>query len=353
MEHVAGGAVPYADEYLWIDQISIDQGNIPEKNIQVALMSSIFSNAAQVVVWLGDEADESTAAMECLAAVGSTQNALFDPERPMLAEIYPRHSLPAVAIYKLFERPYWTRVWVIQEVLLAGPPNLTWFCGTASVPGPVMQHAHRRLCWDWYPYWRSYVGEKIPDPNVLLHNNILFLPELSIFHFDDEGMQVFAEDMEGLIYETISFGCKDPRDRIYGLMALIKEKRKGMEIDYTKPAPDVFWEFMSRSNLAQYVTRSQQACILYLGLIMGVTGHEHIDAAQSDNTGCKIFMSIFQGRTPEDIFSILLANKARWEAMFQSMDKWRWSDIPGMLEQELQSSQRTAHDVEQKASIWA
>jgi hypothetical protein len=85
---------------------------------------------------------------------------------------------------------------------------------------------------------------------------------------------------------------------------------------------------------------------------MGVTGHELVDAARSDSTGRDVFTSIFQGRTPESVFSVLLANKQKWEAMYQGKDKWEWNDIPDTLERELQNSQGTLDDVKQKATIW-
>lgn len=38
---------------LWIDAISIDQSNIPERNHQVSFMGTIYSRASQVLIYLG------------------------------------------------------------------------------------------------------------------------------------------------------------------------------------------------------------------------------------------------------------------------------------------------------------
>ena len=38
--------------YLWIDQICIDQDNIPERNAQVAMMGDIYREAQRLLVWL-------------------------------------------------------------------------------------------------------------------------------------------------------------------------------------------------------------------------------------------------------------------------------------------------------------
>jgi hypothetical protein len=44
---------------MWIDAISINQDDIPEKNNQVALMSEIFHKAERVLIWLGNISAES------------------------------------------------------------------------------------------------------------------------------------------------------------------------------------------------------------------------------------------------------------------------------------------------------
>ncbi|KAI4247405.1 MAG: hypothetical protein LQ352_006161 [Teloschistes flavicans] len=39
---------------VWIDQLCINQNNIPEKNAQVRLMADIYKRALRTVVWLGE-----------------------------------------------------------------------------------------------------------------------------------------------------------------------------------------------------------------------------------------------------------------------------------------------------------
>ena len=45
--------------FIWIDQICIDQSSIQERSAQVALMGSIYENATTVVASLGDHRDDS------------------------------------------------------------------------------------------------------------------------------------------------------------------------------------------------------------------------------------------------------------------------------------------------------
>jgi len=49
---------------LWIDQICICQDRIDERNQQVQLMGDIFKGAQKVIVWLGDDYNDSRAGMQ-------------------------------------------------------------------------------------------------------------------------------------------------------------------------------------------------------------------------------------------------------------------------------------------------
>ncbi|MCJ1382913.1 hypothetical protein MMC17_006026 [Xylographa soralifera] len=50
--------------YWWVDAICINQNDIDERNQQVTLMTRIYKKASRVHVWLGEEADDSAAAMD-------------------------------------------------------------------------------------------------------------------------------------------------------------------------------------------------------------------------------------------------------------------------------------------------
>ena len=52
---------------LWVDQICINQEDVEERGSQVQLMRKIYKNAANVLIWLGDEADKSNMAMELIS----------------------------------------------------------------------------------------------------------------------------------------------------------------------------------------------------------------------------------------------------------------------------------------------
>ena len=139
---------------LWIDSICIDQGNILERNAQVAMMSEIYSHAESVIVWLGVEDEYAAPAFEAIEKIeeentekspsfmawltyiytGST--AIFDAEvvaANILASLnYPRKIVKdGVAISHLLERTWWSRVWIVQELALS--KEVLMVCGSLQI----------------------------------------------------------------------------------------------------------------------------------------------------------------------------------------------------------------------------
>jgi hypothetical protein len=53
----------------WVDSICIDQASIPEKNMQVPKMSSIYREAKLVWIWLGEESYETKTTLVFLSEV--------------------------------------------------------------------------------------------------------------------------------------------------------------------------------------------------------------------------------------------------------------------------------------------
>lgn len=54
---------------LWVDAICIDQDNLNERADQVQLMVHIYASASTILVWLGEERDESGRIMRFIASL--------------------------------------------------------------------------------------------------------------------------------------------------------------------------------------------------------------------------------------------------------------------------------------------
>ncbi len=151
---------------LWIDQMCINQKNDDEKSDQVRLMTKIYPLARQVLVWLGPAADNSDQVMELLSDVGRRAEALRlieysernqlgllyrifrgeNSEEPLtiqlqdlVAQYAPRFLVNLSGITALFRRPWFRRVWVVQEFALGRNPIL--MCGSRHMDPEVARLA--------------------------------------------------------------------------------------------------------------------------------------------------------------------------------------------------------------------
>lgn len=119
----------------WADAICIMQTNPPEKGYQVQLMAKIYEGASRVRIWLGPDhlgiAKEVTefiketvkVARDLCDRYGSISNvpALSDAENPVSQNVQK---------WQLYEKfialPWFSRVWVIQEVGVAAGAVMHW-----------------------------------------------------------------------------------------------------------------------------------------------------------------------------------------------------------------------------------
>ena len=121
------------EKVLWIDAICIDQGSNEERNYQVPLMKTIYSNASIVRVWLGEGTEGSDKAMRAL-------NELGHGSPPRLANLRidgrPLDMGDVVNLRDLLTRSWWRRTWVQQEFVLA--TRLAMHCGTRCLSHEIL-----------------------------------------------------------------------------------------------------------------------------------------------------------------------------------------------------------------------
>lgn len=104
---------PDREVFLWIDQLSICQDRVRERNQQVQMMGDIFKAARKVVVWLGDDHDDSKAGMQLATQLlGITRNQKVADLSPADLET---HGLPRQghkkwkALAAILRRPWFWR----------------------------------------------------------------------------------------------------------------------------------------------------------------------------------------------------------------------------------------------------
>ncbi|KAL7780894.1 HET domain-containing protein [Trichoderma afarasin] len=108
----------------WIDAICIHQGS-EEQNQQVNLMANIYRQAKKVTIWLG-KADEHTDRACSFIQKFARSWASGTDHQAIVDELKQSAQLSALASF--FNRTWFTRVWVVQEVVLS--QTATMICGS-------------------------------------------------------------------------------------------------------------------------------------------------------------------------------------------------------------------------------
>ncbi|RYP56088.1 hypothetical protein DL771_012151 [Monosporascus sp. 5C6A] len=112
------------ERIIWIDAICINQEDNDEKGQQVQFMAKIYANANCVIVWLGEAAGDSDQAFEALRNAAEEQRM-----HPVTDKPNQHHQ----AILTLLERPWFQRIWVLQEV--AAARHILIKCGLSEIDG--------------------------------------------------------------------------------------------------------------------------------------------------------------------------------------------------------------------------
>jgi hypothetical protein len=116
---------------LWIDSICIDQNNTVERGHQVGMMYQIYSMTFRNLIWFGpcdDSISEPIAAIEAIQQeivietrnYADFQEVLFDEYSSVRYSNTPlSKTVDHLAFLRLLDNPWFSRLWIVQEVSLA------------------------------------------------------------------------------------------------------------------------------------------------------------------------------------------------------------------------------------------
>ena len=206
--------------YYWLDAISIDQSNSQERGHQVQMMANIFMSAQQVAVSYGVETGANLAFTRMLLQLD-----VSDTDRAV-RKLGPLEADEHAGLHDLVHRPYWNRMWIVQELAVAR--SVVVLTDGTTLPLPFVFKFIHTLCSD-----RRLQGDGIVDINnpmlpseaTALWNTPMMTLGYSL-HWQASDLVRSARGFwrtplhEALIY----FGnkvCEDVRDRVYAIMSLV------------------------------------------------------------------------------------------------------------------------------------
>lgn len=302
--------------WLWIDAISINQLDNEEKNWQVRMMSTIYEQAKQVVSWLGPEREGSGLAMDtflscykCAQVFGSykevdeggdtaTRVRLGNLPAAELAKLSIQDHDRAAAFGRMFgikitgdreiapypirevqallKRDYFSRVWILQEYVLA--TEVVIACGSRLIPGDALltflhtwdvtsrETANSPLLLDERPFTMQTMREANTSRKMSLVGDLALRQKLEMLiqsapdilagmpqsmqqlkdEMNGQSPDEFLKDMQIQLEQRWSLAsilkraakadlcATDVRDKIFALLGLASDADKlGIEIDYS------------------------------------------------------------------------------------------------------------------------
>lgn len=233
------------DSMLWVDRIYINQEDVEEKEFQVSRMSTIYSNAEEVFIWLGEEDEETPVAFEVLKrlkrfhlSLPNRQENWFEdairagPKHGLAPPVTPFTRHPWWCLISLLHRPWFRRIWIVQEVAVSRKATVT--CGRHSMDWDGFHISISTMA-----YLLSGLGSEF---------NLEVVPLVASFPAAIEASRKSVTDSEKktlltLLIDHHLFEAKDPRDKIYALFGIAADTSlEGLDIKYNVDARDLYWQ---------------------------------------------------------------------------------------------------------------
>jgi hypothetical protein len=247
--------------WYWIDAVCINQTDSEEKGHQVRMMGDVYSSAKSVLVWIARQLSQLSnedLAVDFIDTLANTIQGLRDKELPLTyANItsspaceFPSPSWSALA--QFLKEKWFTRVWVIQEVVLAshavisyGDRTIEWDTWVTVLFG-LWEDNLWRLLWDHPP------GELSPLPSG-------FSSTVSIHTIRQQRNSGEGIDLASALLCTYDFETSDLRDKIFGLIGMISNGQDpALDPDYHSTPETIF------QRVTAYLLKQDKIAVLHI-----------------------------------------------------------------------------------------
>lgn len=211
--------IAHATQSYWIDAICINQRDTDERGRQVNMMYAIYQTAKTVYAWLGEEDEDTYMAFELMRTLagccrGTDRRTRIQDIQDITPKDLGTQGLISrigryadisywMAMARIFQRSYFTRVWIIQEITFAN--KMLAICGHNVLDWEDVVRVSQFLALTSWSGWMSRAtGRNKPShgaPNAIEVNK----GSRNLLHILIRGRR---------------FMSKDPRDKVYALLGI-------------------------------------------------------------------------------------------------------------------------------------
>jgi hypothetical protein len=228
-------------DWLWIDSICIMQNNNEEKNQQIPLMKHIFQKADVVLAWVGEAPEALVGAWEFMKRLPFVLKELRGTCGPVTLDWHTKSAPPTDlwhTVADFFGRSFFTRLWILQEVILARKLYILYgeFLFDWSELVPIFEVL---------AYERNLGSRGWGEFNLLteLQENC---GTIKLIETARENQLYYGHipDVCYIIFLSQRQQVTDLRDKVYGMLSLLNERiRTQIHIDVGKSVVNVYTDF--------------------------------------------------------------------------------------------------------------
>ncbi|KAF5252271.1 hypothetical protein FANTH_2827 [Fusarium anthophilum] len=283
--------LPTQRRVLWIDALCINQTDNDEKSKQIRLMHEIYSQASEVLIYLGKSDASVHGAIESMRWLDWKFMPLYARKSHMSSyvgissfliekhtKIKPinRQDFTWDPIINLLGRPWFQRTWVIQEAVI--PKHAKVICGDQSISWArflrvVYAMKNYQASIKTIPGYHSIydtissldlmrLARSNRHPRIYILGQWWYRPLLTGHPMDGQG----GSKLFDLILMSRRYKCTYPHDKIFGMLGVTGEDASSelLDPDYNISPMDayrnfVLWEIHSNRSFRVLGTSSQKA----------------------------------------------------------------------------------------------
>ncbi|UKZ52529.1 hypothetical protein TrVGV298_006306 [Trichoderma virens] len=257
-DFLASAAARKEHGLFFVDAVCINQLDYDERQAQVQAMGLVYSRATSVISWLGILPQEHNKGCQTLTQASEVSCTDWS-EREWKALKYLSYS------------QYWTRVWVVQEVLLSS--NLEIWCGPFTFLPTLLgrtpqdsEQVQTKFSADGRPSVSRSDASRLRCPSeAILAHRMRLVPRMTkdttmegclIGTLEDMTASLckpsmtfvpyqsrVSDDLHGIMRKFGRLQCSDIRDRLYGFIGLLDEwSRNKVKPDYKRGVEYAFYQ---------------------------------------------------------------------------------------------------------------
>lgn len=191
-----------------------------------------------------------------------------NPHAELLNSSRPWSTIEVEAIKALCERPYWHRVWIIQEFVLA--KIILLLCGTKSVRLQVMKDLLSEIT--------ANEGQEVATYREIYDSTALRILETRLWWRNDSREERPGLPLPILLITFAYANATNARDKVYSLLSLAEEKWK-VTVNYGKSVLDVYKDVLDLMVVAEDKTfvKSNADRYAFCQVLQDSLGLDHTD----------------------------------------------------------------------------